>query len=168
MRHATRTPALAASALVSALLLAACSGSSDPAAPTSSGTGPSRGATPSSEPDATDPASEEPAPAVPTDLPAEALLPAAAWEASGDAREESEGAAAWRLPDACGAEPPADVAAMLTVAQGDGAAEGPVGVQQVAVFPDADAPWPRRTASPPRSTRAPGRRRTRRPGARRS
>jgi glucose/arabinose dehydrogenase len=80
-----------------------------------------------------------PAPDVPGDVPAEALLPATAWPASGGAREESEGVVDWRLPQACATGGPAGALAMRTVAQGDGAAEAPVGVQQVAVLADADA-----------------------------
>ncbi|MFC8921034.1 hypothetical protein [Cellulosimicrobium sp. NPDC057127] len=134
MRLATRTSVLAASAL----LLAACSSSPDPAAPSptipsSSAPSPTGSSAPTTE--APDPS----APAVPTDLPADVMLPGSVWEAAGDPREESEGATAWRLPDACSSEPPADAAAMRTVLQGDGAAESPIGVQQVAVFADADA-----------------------------
>lgn len=129
MRLATRTSVLAASVL----LLAACSSSPEPA------TTPSPGE-PAPEPSATAPETTgPPTPDVPTDLPADVLLQGSVWEAAGDPREESDGAVAWHLPDACAAEPPADPAAMRTVRQGDGAAESPVGVQQVAVFADADA-----------------------------
>jgi hypothetical protein len=135
MRLATTTCALAASAL----LLAACSASPDPADPPSPGPSTSTPETSTADPTDTGAAPEQPAPEVSTDLPSDAMLPATAWEAAGDPRDEAEGASAWRLPDVCAAEPPADATAMRTTTQGDGAAEGPVGVQQVAVFADADA-----------------------------
>jgi hypothetical protein len=85
------------------------------------------------------PATASPDLDVADDVPAEALLPATAWPASAGAREESAGVVDWRLPQACTAGGPAGALAMRTVAQGDGAAEGAVGVQQVAVLADADA-----------------------------
>lgn len=85
------------------------------------------------------PSGPAPAPEVPADLPAEALLPATAWPGSPGAREESDGVVDWRLPQACAAGTPSDAVAMRTVAQGAGAEEAAVGVQQVAVFADADA-----------------------------
>lgn len=130
MRPATRTSALAASAL----LLAACSTSPGT---TSSPTGSApETSTTTTEPNGTPSGS----PSEPTaDVPPDVLLPTAAWEAPGEQRTEDEGVDAWHLPDACATEFPADAAAMRTLTQGDGAAERPVGVHQVAVFDGVDA-----------------------------
>lgn len=135
MRLTIRTSALA----VCALLLAACSaspapdGSDLPSAPPTSSEAPD-------DPENPD-VSETGAPSddVPTDLPPEALLQGSAWEALTGPREESDGVVAWRLPEACTAGEPTTAATMRTVTQGDSAEEAPVGVQQVALFADADA-----------------------------
>ncbi|WP_454050616.1 hypothetical protein [Cellulomonas sp. Marseille-Q8402] len=117
-----------------ALALAGCT-AADPAA-----------SDPASRPASTPPATPSaPAtsaasmPDVATDVPAEALLPATAWPASPGARQDTAGVVDWRLPQDCAAGGPAAAVAMRTVGQGDGAEEAPVGVQQVAVFADADA-----------------------------
>lgn len=128
MRASTTTTVLAASALV----LAACTAApgDTPGTPEPSAPEPSTSAS--------TPAPGDPAPALPTDAPADVLLPAGAWGAEGG-RAEAEGVADWHLPEACADGGPADATAMRTATEGDGAAEGVVGVHQVAVFADADA-----------------------------
>lgn len=128
MRASTTTTVLAASALV----LAACTATPGdaPGTPEPSAPAPSTSAA--------TPAPGDPAAALPTDAPADVLLPAGAWGGEG-ARDEAEGVADWHLPEACADGGPADATAMRTATEGDGAAEGVVGVHQVAVFADADA-----------------------------
>lgn len=128
MRASTTTTVLAASALV----LAACTAApgDTPGTPETSAPEPSTSIS--------TPAPGDPAPALPTDAPADVLLPAGAWGAEGG-RAEAEGVADWHLPEACADGGPADATAMRTATEGDGAAEGVVGVHQVAVFADADA-----------------------------
>ncbi|MBI9115662.1 hypothetical protein [Sanguibacter suaedae] len=75
----------------------------------------------------------------PTDVPAEAMLPAEALEAPEGPREETEGVAAWLISETCEAGTPESASAMRTVVQGDGMYEAPVGIQQVAAFPDVQA-----------------------------
>ncbi|WP_146845935.1 hypothetical protein [Cellulomonas terrae] len=74
------------------------------------------------------------------DVPAEVMLPAAAWAdiTPDDVREDSAGVVGWRVPESCDAGNPAD-GAMRTVTQGSGELESRVGVHQVAVLADADA-----------------------------
>jgi len=130
MRTSTRTTALVASALV----LAACAASPDDATEPPAGTpssAPSAGSTETSAP-------PDPGGTVPTGAPADVLLPAEAWAPVTGPREESEGTTAWHLPEACAGSGPEDAVAMRTATQGDGADEAQVGVQQVAVFADAD------------------------------
>lgn len=79
------------------------------------------------------------APAVPTDLPSKTMLPAAALPGAQGPRDDTEGVVDWRVPPACGAGAPPGAAAMRTVSQGTVELEGTLGVQQVAVFADADA-----------------------------
>lgn len=140
MRLATRTSTLA---VCVTLALAACSSSPDPSpsAPAESPPATDDPATPS-PPETEEPAeTEEPegsGPDAASGVPDDALLPASAWEAAEGDGEDSDGVAAWRLPDLCGAGEPAGATAMRTVTQGDGAEESPVGVQQVALFADAD------------------------------
>lgn len=73
------------------------------------------------------------------DLPTEVLLPETAWQADPGQRQESAGVVAWRFPQACDTGAPDTATAMRTVSQGDGAEEASIGVQQVAVFADAEA-----------------------------
>jgi hypothetical protein len=126
---------------VAALTLSGCGGADDPD-PT---TDPTEVAT-TVDPEPTDTGgpttTEEPTDDgfdAPTDVPAEAMLPAEALETPEGPREETEGVAAWMLPETCDAGTPEAAAAMRTVMQGDGMYEAPVGVQQVAAFPDAQA-----------------------------
>ncbi len=132
MRASTRTTALVASALV----LAACTTNPDDAPPPSAPTTGTPSQTATGTP--TSPTASGPRATVPTDAPADVLLPAEAWAPVTGPREESEGTTAWHLPEACGGAEPEDAVAMRTAAQGDGADEAQVGVQQVAVFDDAD------------------------------
>ncbi|MFF1530838.1 hypothetical protein [Cellulomonas sp. NPDC058312] len=126
----TRTTTLLA---VGALALGGCaSADADPAATS---------AAPTADP--TTPA-EPSAPATGTgdvaaDLPTEVLLPESAWDADPAQRQESAGVVAWRFPQACDTGAPESATAMRSVSQGDGEAEAAIGVQQVAVFADADA-----------------------------
>lgn len=74
---------------------------------------------------------------MPADLPPEVLLPDAAFDPITGDRVETDGVSAWALPDSCAIDPPA-AAAMRGVTVGTGEFEAPVGLQQVAVFADAD------------------------------
>ncbi len=93
------------------------------------------------------PATTEPAPsptptptwAAPTDIPAEAMLPATALGPLDGPRYEQEGIVVWQVPQRCHGLSPTGAVAMRTVDQGTGELEEPIGVQQVAVFTDADA-----------------------------
>ncbi|WP_129336532.1 sensor domain-containing protein [Cellulomonas endophytica] len=139
--------ALAAAALV--VGLAACAGG-DPVGAGPSATGAPGADAPtapgSTGPSSTGPGSAEPAAGaggsgapVPTDLPPDALLPPTAFPASRPGLQEQDEVTAWLLPPACGPAPVPAAAAMRTHRHGDGAEESTVGVQQVALFPDADA-----------------------------
>lgn len=134
MRTSTRLPALAVCALVPALLLAGCAGDPDGAGddPTTTAAPP---ATSAPSPSATASAS----PAVPADLTTADLLPETAWDPPGGPRAESAGVVGWRLPEACAGGAPEGAVAMRTATHGDGEYEAQIGVQQVAVLPDADA-----------------------------
>lgn len=134
MRTSTRTLTVVACALV----LAGCTSGGDgggTAAPTDDPTPTTTGP----DPAPTTPAPTGGAGAAPADLAPEVLLPATAWDLPVDPREESAGVVDWRLPQACDAGAPESATAMRTVVQGDGQAEAQVGVQQVALFADADA-----------------------------
>lgn len=135
MRTSTRLPALAACALVPALLLTGCAGDADGTGATDDPT------TPTAPPATSAPSPSAPGPTTPsvaTDLTTTDLLPEAAWNPPGGPREESAGVVAWRLPEACAAGAPEGAAAMRTAVHGDGEYEAQIGVQQVAVLPDAD------------------------------
>jgi hypothetical protein len=136
MRTSTRLPALAACALVPALLLTGCAGDAD-------GTGATDDPTTITAPPATSaPSPSAPGtttPSVATDLTTTDLLPETAWDPPGGPREESAGVVAWRLPESCAAGAPEGAAAVRTAVHGDGEYEAQIGVQQVAVLPDADA-----------------------------
>lgn len=128
MRHTTLTSTIA----LCVLALAGCA--AEPAAPDA--TTPSASEAPASA----DP-SPTPTTSVATDVGPEVMLTEAAWSAAGfdPPRTETTGVVAWRVPEACAAGEPTAAAAMRTVAQGTGEFEYPVGAQQVAVLPDADA-----------------------------
>ncbi len=130
MRLTRRHTALAVCAT---LTLTACSAATDTDAPTSP--------PPASPTDTPTAAPGSPAPPPPerrTDVAAADLLPADAWGPQASPREESTEVTAWRTPQSCETGTPADAVAMLTATHGDGQEEAPVGVQQVAVLPDAD------------------------------
>lgn len=91
------------------------------------------------EPEPGESASTGPYSTAPTQIPEEALLPESAWENVGGPRLVSPRVVDWRLPQSCAAGAPSGATAMRTVTQGDGDYEAAVGVQQVAVFADADA-----------------------------
>ncbi|WP_149203733.1 hypothetical protein [Actinotalea subterranea] len=130
MRTTTRTFLVAGCVLALAACTGEGSGSSTTAPPsTTPGTTP---ATPAAT------ASPE-APATPGDVPADVFLPEAAWAPVAGPRQESRGITDWRLPEACAAGIASTALDMATVTQGDGELEAQVGVQQVAVFADADA-----------------------------
>jgi hypothetical protein len=118
---------------VGALALGGCAGAdADPAA------------TPAPTADPTTPPGPTPAPTTTgtpavADLPPEVLLPDSAWDADPGQRQESAGVVDWRFPPSCDTGAPDTATAMRTVSQGDGEAEAVIGVQQVAVFADADA-----------------------------
>ena len=125
-----RTPSVLTTAVaLTVVVLAGCS------SPT-----PGPGAeTPAAAPTSASP-SPTPAPEAPaTEIAADVLLPAAAWEPAGPAGAPTPGVTDWRLPESCAVGAPATASAMLGVEHGDGALESSVGVQQVAVFADADA-----------------------------
>lgn len=81
--------------------------------------------------------SSAPATPVPTDLPEDVLLPAGALQPEGGPRAVTAGVEPWVLSTGCDLGSPTAAAAMLSVRQGDGQFEVPVGVHQVAVFSDA-------------------------------
>ncbi|MGO1316554.1 MAG: hypothetical protein ACTMIR_05920 [Cellulomonadaceae bacterium] len=138
-----RRPLTVLTTITLAAALAACGGSDNDGDPTAQPT-PTKGSPEPApnEPTSDDPQSpEEPEPA-PTDLPEDVLLPADRLGPPEDPREEEDGVAPWRLPDACEVVwPDADqtVTAMRTVTQGTGGAEQSIAVQQVAVFAEAGA-----------------------------
>jgi glucose/arabinose dehydrogenase len=126
----TRTTTLLA---VGALALGGCaSADADPAATSAA---PTADPTTAAEPSAPTTGTGD----VAADLPTEVLLPDSAWDADPAQRQESAGVVDWRFPTSCDAGAPDTATAMRTVSQGDGAAEATIGVQQVAVFADADA-----------------------------
>jgi glucose/arabinose dehydrogenase len=125
----TTTRLLTTAACVLALTGCAAGGSEDTATTT---------APPAATPTAAPTTPEATAP-TPTGVPAEALLPDAAWAPVTGPREESEGITDWRLPASCAVGSASTAVAMRTVTVGDGAEEAQVGAQQVVVFPDADA-----------------------------
>lgn len=149
MRCTRPTTGLLVPGLLTAAALALSACAPDPAGPdpTAPGADPGSVATgPAPEPTTTGPAgagASDPAP--PTgaagEVPASAMLPEAAWEGTGaqGPREEVAGVTAWRFPESCDVGTPGGAATMRTVTQGTGELESPVGVQQVAVLPDADA-----------------------------
>lgn len=133
-----RTSTLLTCALTTAALaLAGCSAAEPAAGPTTPP--PSSSAPPAASP--SEPEPSDPAPSAPTatEVPAEAMLPETSWTGTEGGRQDSPGVVAWRLPEACAAGAPEGASAMRTVQQGDGGTESQVGVQQVAVFADADA-----------------------------
>lgn len=115
--------------------------------PTRSSSAPSEPNTDSAgSPDSTESPTENPTStdgagtgAVPADLAPDALLPDAAYDPIIGERVEQDGVVAWSVPTGCVAEAPAAATAMRTVTVGSGEVEAPIGVQQVAVFGDADA-----------------------------
>lgn len=125
---ATTTRLLTTAVCVLALTGCGAGGSDDSATTAPPAAAPT---TPASEPTTAAPA--------PTSVPAEALLPDAAWAPVTGARQDSEGITDWLLPEACAAGIASTAAAMRSTTIGDGEFEAQVGVQQVAVFPDADA-----------------------------
>ncbi|GMA33452.1 hypothetical protein [Litorihabitans aurantiacus] len=148
-----RTAAATGAALLAgALALTACSSGDDAestetvteTATTSPSESPT--ATPTSEPaEPSEPAgptesdtSAPPAPAPPTTVTADTLLPPDVLGTADQPREETAGVTAWRLSEACDQVTP-EAADMVTVSQGSGEFEEPVGLQQVAVFADSDA-----------------------------
>ncbi|AEE47761.1 hypothetical protein [Cellulomonas fimi] len=125
-----RTTLLTSTVALCVLALAGCAtdrpgtaGPSTPAAPASSGA-----PTPTA------------ASTVATDVAPEVMLTEAAWTAVGAEapRQDKDGVVEWRLPMACAAGTPTEALAMRTVTHGTGEFESSVGVQQVAVLPDAD------------------------------
>ncbi|HEY0117691.1 MAG TPA: hypothetical protein VGC04_02810 [Cellulomonas sp.] len=130
MRQTAQT--LVLGALVMAL--AACAGSTDEP----SGSGPTATtAAPTQVPTVPSPA-ESPSVSVPQDVPEDVVLGPEALGTAEQPRTQDAEVGAWALPEPCGAVVP-DAAAMLTVTQGTGEFEEPVGLHQVAVFADADA-----------------------------
>ncbi|UZN01510.1 hypothetical protein [Cellulomonas sp. S1-8] len=130
MRSASSRAVLAACVVV---VLAGCGAQADDAADAST----SPAAVPSSA--APDSSPSEPAPATRADVGADVLLAPDAWAPVSAPRTETGDVTAWRLPESCAVGSPDAATAMLTAAHGDGLVEMPVGVQQVAVFPDADS-----------------------------
>lgn len=134
MARIARTVALG----VLAMALAACSGDQ-------AGTG-SPEATPSPEPTVAPTAAptqesgapSTPAPTTPQEVPQDVVLGPEGLGTAEQPREQDTDLRAWELPEACDAVVP-EAAAMLTVTQGTGEFEEAVGLQQVAVFDDADA-----------------------------
>ncbi|TNM64093.1 hypothetical protein FHN55_14775 [Streptomyces sp. NP160] len=76
---------------------------------------------------------------VPTDLPQDVLLPASALQPSDGPRTVTSGVEPWVLSTGCDLGRPSGAVQVLSLRQGDGQFEVPVGVQQVAVYADADA-----------------------------
>jgi len=149
-----RRSALTLSAVLLAGSLVACTPSSDgddaapdgSAAPSTSETESPTEEETSASPTATSPTETEPPPPppsepaveVPVQVLPEATLGAELLGTADQPREETAGITAWRLPEDC-RPPTPDAVDMWTVTQGSGEFEEPVGVQQVAVFADADA-----------------------------
>jgi hypothetical protein len=131
-----RSRASAAAAVVVVLLgVAGCSSGAaeSEGAPTASerpASGPPAPRTPTSSP-ATTP--------VPTGLPEDVLLPAGALQPEDGPRAVTAGVEPWVLSTGCDLGSPTAAVQMLSVRQGDGQFEVPVGVHQVAVFADAQA-----------------------------
>ncbi len=128
-----RTSTLLTCALTAvALALAGCSTADPGADPTTPP--PSTTASPAATP--SDPTTPSVAPSTPV---ASDVPPEASWTGTQGDRQDSAGVVGWRVPEACAAGVPEGAVAMRTVQQGDGETESQVGVQQVAVFADADA-----------------------------
>lgn len=140
MRPTTRSLALPAAATVAVLLLAGCSDDAAPSAsPTPSATS-EQSPTPSPSAEPSETPSPSPEPTAQTALPEEAMLTAAALGApEGTVAVVTEPVDAWALPEACAAGAPTTAVVSRGLAYGDGAFESTVGIQQVAVFADADA-----------------------------
>lgn len=132
------TRARAAAAVVVLLGLAGCSAGgadgADGAGPTSSADRSAGGA-----PSPRTTTSSAPATPVPTDLPEDVLLPASALQPEDGPRDVRRGVEPWVLSTGCDLGSPMAAVQMLSLRQGDGAFEVPVGVHQVAVFADASA-----------------------------
>jgi hypothetical protein len=130
MRTSTRTlTALTAGAL----LLAGCSAGDPDRAATSTAPAPAP-----SDP-LTEPAPTPSATGAGGGVPVEAVLPDTAWDLPAGQRQDSAGVVDWQFPGSCGVGAPETATAMRTITQGDGEAEAQVGLQQVALFADADA-----------------------------
>lgn len=127
---ATTTRLISTAVCVLALAGCGAGGSDDPATTT---------APPVAEPTTPAPDPTTSAPSAPSTVPAEVLLADAAWSPITGTRQESEGITDWLLPESCAAGIASTAAAMRTVTIGDGQEEAQVGVQQVALFTDADA-----------------------------
>lgn len=130
------------SALVLAITLGGCSGDvvpSQEATPSpSEEPAPSDEPTPSVEPSAA-PVAPVAAPIVTTIAP-EVMLPGEAFgAAAADPVEITEGVEMWMLPEGCPAGAPTAAVSSRMVSVGDGMYEARVGVQQLAVFADAEA-----------------------------
>lgn len=130
MRTTTKT-LIAAVTLVT---LTGCAGTSDEAAsPTADPT--------TAQPSTAPPSTATPTPTSPaqTAVPAEVMLPEGAFVNVTGAVQQTEGVAPWSLPESCLVGAPDTATAMRQVTFGDGAEEGQIGMDQVAVFADADA-----------------------------
>lgn len=133
-----RTSTLLPCALTAvALALAGCS-ATDPGADPTTPPPTSPGTPPATNPSAPTP-SATPTTAPATDVPPDAMLPETSWTGTEGGRQDAAGVVDWRLPEACAVGAPEGATAMRTVQQGDGEVESQVGVQQVALFADADA-----------------------------
>lgn len=144
-----RSP-VAAAVLTSVLLVSGCSGGdgstetspSAPASPTSAGSSsPSEpeASAPSAEPDPTqDPAGTEPANPVRLDLTDDVMLGADELEPVGEDRGTTNQTETWFLSSACSVPAAPEAVAVQTVSQGLYESTDPVGIQTVAVFPDAE------------------------------
>lgn len=114
----------------------ATTSTSDPAEETSPPE-PSPEPTPTPEPSA-EPAPTPEAPPALTTLAPEVMLPGSAYGAETDTPSEiTELVDAWALPESCGVGGSSTALVSRAVAYGDGAYESVVGIQQLAVFPDA-------------------------------
>lgn len=115
--------------------LAACTGGvDDDATPTEPPQQTTTALAPS--PSTTAPA-PSPTTAVPTDVTPDVLVAPELLGTADQPRQVETGVGVWAVPEGCNGPP--DAVAMLTLTQGTGEYEEPVGIQQVAVFANADA-----------------------------